>query len=103
MAGVKGRSGGRREGAGRKPAPPVYSEAAALLTDDPDEFLRGVMRDPKVEIKHRIEAAKALKRPTGGAKGKREQQVEAAEQVMTGGRVLTPDPAPTRSRLTVVK
>lgn len=105
MAGVKGMKGGggARPGAGRKPAAPRKSKAKAYQTDDPDDFLRAVMRDPKADFKDRMAAALALKKSgKGGAVlGKREQRQADAERVVRPS--LAPLPAPKRPRLVAVK
>ncbi len=104
MAGTKGRSGGAREGAGRKPAKPRKTRAKAYQTDDPDDFLRAAMRDPKVPFKDRMAAALALKKTAGPSvpKGKKEQAASKAKEVM-GVRSLAPMPPPSRPRLVSVK
>lgn len=94
MAGVKGRSGGARpntggarKGAGRKPAEPVLIDSASLLTSDPKRFLTALMNDVEADIKVRADAAKALLSAsirTAEAKGKKEQQQDAANNVSTG-------------------
>jgi phage terminase small subunit len=98
MAGVKGRSGGARPGAGRKPAPPKKRKAKAFETDDPDEFLRAVMRDSNADFKDRMAAALALKKggKLGAPMGKREAQQAAAQAVVD--RSLAPVSAPTKAR-----
>lgn len=103
MAGVKGRSGGAREGAGRKPKPPRTTRAKAYQTDDPDEFLRALMRDPKADFKDRMAAALALKKSGKGgpSPGKREQLAADAQGVVQ--RSLAPDAPPSRPRLVAVK
>ena len=60
MAGVKGRSGGARPGAGRKKKAPEPLIAQAQAHGDPLEFLRSVMNDPLADGKLRVDAAKAL-------------------------------------------
>lgn len=104
MAGVKGRSGGARDGAGRKPAAPRKSRAKGYQTDDPDDFLRAVMRDPVADFKDRMAAALALKKggKVGAPAGKKEQAAAKAEAVM-GSRSLAPVPPPSRPRLVAVK
>lgn len=104
MAGVKGRSGGARPGAGRKTDKPRVTKAKAYQTNDPDEFLRAVMRDPRANFKDRMAAALALKKSgkTGLPLGKREQAAEKAREAM-GGRSLAPMPPPSRPRLVAVK
>ena len=104
MAVVNGRSGGAREGYGRKPAKPRKTRAKAYQTDDPDDFLRAAMRDPKVPFKDRMAAALALKKTASGSvpKGKKDQAAAKAKEVM-GVRSLAPMPAPTRPRLVAVK
>lgn len=94
MAGVKGRSGGARPGAGRKPAPAVIADAEELQTDDPIEFLRAYMRDPNNPLKDRKEVAitlAKLKAPPG-RQGKGEQRKQAAEDVVDSGRFAPVDP-----------
>ncbi len=104
MAGVKGKSGGHREGAGRKPAKPRKTRAKGYQTDDPDDFLRTVMRDANADFKDRMAAALALKKAgkAGAPSGKREQAAEKAKDTM-GRRSLAPMPAPNRPRLVAVK
>lgn len=74
MAGKPGRSGGarrnsggRREGAGRplgskNPRTIAANNAARLLPycDDPKQWLLALMRDRTQDLKHRVEAARAL-------------------------------------------
>lgn len=98
MAGVKGRSGGARDGAGRKPAKPRKTKAKAYQTDDPDEFLRAVMRDPRADFKDRMAAALALKKQGKGAapSGKKEERLADAQGVVR--RSLAPTAPPTRGR-----
>lgn len=83
MAGVKGKSGGARPGAGRKPNPPAIIDLAATY-DDPEKFLRAVMNDSMTDAKLRIDAAKALMpyvHPRKGEGGKKEAIGEAAKKV----------------------
>lgn len=83
MAGVKGRSGGARPGAGRKPKePPILALAATY--DDPAKFLRAVMNDSGSEAKLRVDAAKALMpfvHQKLGEGGKKEQKQAEANKV----------------------
>lgn len=104
MAGVKGRSGGarpnsggarpnsggKREGAGRKPKPQEPAPPESLLSEagsqkaDALEFLRSVMMDVSLDIRQRVDAAKALapfEHAKKGEGGKKEQKQEAAEKV----------------------
>lgn len=103
MAGVKGRSGGARPGSGPKPKPPVKKRGKGYQTEDPDEFLRAVMRDPGADFKDRMAAALALKKAgkAGAPIGKKQQQADAAQAVV--GRSLAPAPPPSRPRLVAVK
>jgi phage terminase small subunit len=83
MAGVKGRSGGARPGAGRKPKEPEYLSLSAVY-DEPERFLKAVMNDSGSDAKLRIDAAKALlsakvRRAENG--GKKEAMAEAAKKV----------------------
>lgn len=104
MAGVKGRSGGVREGAGRKPTKPRKTRAKGYQTDDPDDFLRAVMRDANADFKDRMAAALALKKTgkPGLPQGKKEQAAAKAKETM-GQRSLAPVPPPMRPRLVAVK
>lgn len=103
MAGVKGKSGGPRPGSGRPPAVPTHSRAKAYQTDSADEFLRALMRDPKMPMKDRMAAALALKKDGKGEapQGKKAQQQADAEAVVQ--RSLAPVKAPGRGNLRVVK
>lgn len=98
MAGVKGRSGGPREGSGRPRKESRVTRAKAYLTDDPDAFLRAVMRDRQADFADRITAALALKKlgPPEGPIGKKERQVRDARAVVR--RALAPVKAPTKAR-----
>lgn len=100
MTGKKGRSGGARPGAGRKPAPPVRRKIKALETDDPDVFLRAVMKDSRCDFKDRMAAALALQKSPGSPtapRGKKQMQQDAANAVVSG-RSLMPLPPPTAPR-----
>jgi len=110
MAGVKGKSGGARAntggarpGAGRKPGKPRKTKAKAYQTEDPDEFLKAVMRDSRADFKDRMAAALALKKlgKGGPALGKKEQRQQAAQDIVK--RDLSPASAPSRPRLVSVK
>ena len=85
MAGVKGRSGGARPGAGRKPKPVV----PIVLPDaeTPLAFLLSVMNDnaadPALRVKAATSAAQYLHtRKQDG--GKKDEQIEAAKRVAAG-------------------
>ena len=83
MAGVKGRSGGARPGAGRPKKEPTLIDLGAVY-DDPEKFLRAVMNDAMTDAKLRIDAAKALMpyvHPRKGEGGKKDAQGEAAKKV----------------------
>lgn len=86
MAGVKGRSGGARPGAGRPPKEPEYLNLSGVY-DEPDKFLKAVMNDSGSEAKLRVDAAKALlsaqvRRAENG--GKKTEKQAAAEKAATG-------------------
>ena len=84
MSGHKGRSGGARPGAGRPKKEPQLIASASLLTSSPAQFLTALMNDPEADIKIRADAAKALlaaELRKAEAKGKKENQQEAAEKV----------------------
>lgn len=79
MAGVKGKSGGAREGAGRKPKPPADSGIG-----DAKEFLERVVRGDIVASAQQLNAAKALlpyQHKKLGEGGKKEKQQEEAGKV----------------------
>jgi phage terminase small subunit len=83
MAGIPGRSGGARPGAGRKPKEPTIVQLAATY-DDPAKFLAAVMNDIETDVKVRTDAAKALmpyKHARIGEGGKKEQRQKDAEKV----------------------
>lgn len=90
MAGVKGRSGGARQGAGRKqkppateslPEPPAQADGRALPRD-PKEFLERVMLGQVVPSVPQLEAAKLLVRiQAAPAGGKKQKLAEDAEKV----------------------
>lgn len=83
MAGVKGRSGGARAGAGRPPKEPPQIDVHDT-TGDPLKFLEGLMDDPSADPRMRLDAAKALmpfkyqKLGEGGKKEKRQGDAEKA-------------------------
>lgn len=86
MAGVKGRSGGARPGAGRKKN--VENEGAEYTPDTtgatPLEVLQKMMNDPEVPIVQRIKAAAAAApylHQKLGEGGKKDQQQDAAKKV----------------------
>ncbi len=90
MAGVKGRSGGKRPGAGRKPAPkappkaPVQSDGTDML-----EFLQDVARGLTDATPLQVRAAIAAVQYTHtkmGDGGKKEAAAEAAKKAAQGGR-----------------
>jgi phage terminase small subunit len=103
MAGVKGKSGGSRPGAGKKAAKQRKTKAKVYQTDDPDDFLRALMRDARADFKDRLAAALALKKggKVSGSPGKKERQAQAAKDLVRP--TLAPLPAPTRPRLVAVK
>jgi phage terminase small subunit len=97
MAGVKGRSGGARPGAGR-PKKPV--EKLAIETDDPLKFLIGVMQDGDQDPKLRVRAAIAAAQYTHAKKGeggKKDERADAAKKAGAGKFAPTAPP-----KLTVV-
>jgi phage terminase small subunit len=83
MAGVKGRSGGAREGAGRKPKPP----ASAPEEMTPLEFLEAVMHgliDPtQAQLRAAVAAAQYV-HPKVGEGGKKEAKEKAATEAGQG-------------------
>jgi len=78
MAGVKGKSGGARPNAGRKPKPPTLAEGK-----DAVEFLAQVMQGLIDPSPAQLEAAKALVRLVADD-GKKARRQQAAEKVSTG-------------------
>jgi hypothetical protein len=86
MADAKGRSGGKREGAGRKPRAPV----CVVLSTDPDPviFLTSMMQCNAIDLALRIVAAKALLlfKHTGSAAGGKKASQADATKVLGKGR-----------------
>lgn len=82
MAGVKGRSGGARPGAGRKPKPEVEKVTIATSGDQtPLEFLLSVMNDNAVEDRLRLEAAKTAAQYVHPKKGEGSKGGDAADKL----------------------
>ncbi len=80
MAGVKGRSGGKRPGAGRKPATVEVGDPA---NRDALDFLLSVMNDQTAPIAQRVRAAVAAaqyQHHKAGDGGKKDGQAEAAKK-----------------------
>lgn len=90
MAGMKGRSGGARPGAGRKKKPPVLLTNEPPAKDgEPDSLrvLRAIANDENLDYRTRLDAAKALapyEAARKGEGGKKEQRQDAAKRVGTG-------------------
>lgn len=85
MAGVKGRSGGARPGAGRKPAPKLPLQVPPVPT--PLEFLLSVMNDGGADPALRVKAATTaaqyvhIRKQDGG---KKDDLAEKAKQAASG-------------------
>lgn len=110
MAGAKGRSGGARPGAGRKPKEPQklvipvpapeselpvvdIPQGVTLAHKDPKLFLLALMNDLEADVKLRADAAKALMpfmHTKLGEGGKKEQQADAAKKVASKFAIATP-------------
>lgn len=84
MAGRKGRSGGARPGAGRPKKPPVLAVLAP--TADPLAWLRAAMADNSLDMRLRIDAAKALLPFVHARKGdaKKVERLDAAKEAAKG-------------------
>lgn len=92
MAGVQGKSGGARPGAGRKPKEPTILQLAATY-DDPARFLAAVMNNSSTDVKIRTDAAKALmpyKHPKLGEGGKKEQKQADAQKAASRFNAASP-------------
>jgi phage terminase small subunit len=76
--------GGYREGAGRKPSPVILRDIPPGA--DPKEYLTQLMQDNSIDIKLRLDAAKALlpyvykKLGEGGKKEEKQLLAEQADQ-----------------------
>jgi phage terminase small subunit len=108
MAGVKGRSGGARPGAGRKRKVVTRAEqreqivaeekqatAASLGIEDPREFLLAAMQSKIPASPQQMDAAKALLpyfHPKLGETGKKENQRELASKAGQGVFARSPPP-----------
>lgn len=88
MAGAKGRSGGARPGAGRKPKPEVEKKTIATSGNQtPLEFLLSVMNDNEIEDKLRLEAAKTAAQyvhPKKGEGGKKDEAADRQKEAASG-------------------
>ena len=88
MSGVKGKSGGARQGAGRKPTIP-----GLIMETDPVAFLTAVMEGEIIPSPSQLHAATTLAKlkanPVGG---KKDQRVEAAAFLATGRFGARPPP-----------
>lgn len=89
MAGVKGRSGGKRAGAGRKPEPqPIGPPADG---DDALAYLLKVMQDETADARLRVRAAIAAakfqqaKKDPGGKKDEQEERASRAVKKFAPG------------------
>lgn len=90
MSGVKGRSGGKREGAGRKPQPsvPAPDDCADVL-----DFLRKTALGRVEASPTQVQAAaQFLKFKTGAGEGKKDQRKRAAHNVVHGKFSAAPPP-----------
>lgn len=82
MAGVKGRSGGARPGAGRKPKQPSVTSYT-----DPLEFLRAVWMGDIDATAQQVRAAQAalpFEHQKLGEGGKKDKQADAAKEAARG-------------------
>lgn len=92
MAGAKGKSGGHRPGAGRKPANKVILDVSVPVMDalehkDPKVFLLALMNDLEADVKLRADAAKALMpfmHTKPGEVGKKDERQDAAKKAASG-------------------
>lgn len=88
MAGVKGRSGGARKGAGRKAkpkAPPAVLDVP--VGQDPLAFLLSVMNNGETDARLRVRAAVAAVQyvhPKRGEGGKKESAERSAGEAASG-------------------
>jgi hypothetical protein len=95
MAGVKGRSGGKRAGAGR-PLTVLPPLAASPANQTPLEFLLSTMRDESADPKMRLDAAKSAApfiHSRAGEIGVKDQKQEAAKKASTGKFAASKPPA----------
>lgn len=88
MAGAKGRSGGARPGAGRKPKDPAEEQTIATSGNQtPLGFLLAVMNDNALADKLRLEAAKTAAQyvhPKKGEGGKKDDAADRAKAAAGG-------------------
>lgn len=92
--GARPNTGGARPGAGRKKKEPVRIES--IETTDPKRFLLEVMSNQILDVRLRIDAAKALLPylyQRKGETGKKEEQQEKAGKVSSGRFAASPPPA----------
>lgn len=90
MAGITGKSGGARKGAGRPPKEREPEQEITIATSGdqtPLEFLLSVMNDNAIADKLRLDAAKTAAQyvhPKMGEGGKKDQKQEAAKEAGGG-------------------
>lgn len=88
------KTAGKSPAASAPLARPPFDFAALVNFSDPKAFLKAVMNEPKVDIKQRVEAAKALmpfEHERKGEGGKKQAKDDAAKQA--ANKFATP-PAP---------
>lgn len=103
--GMKG-GGGKRPGAGRKPAAPVFMVSVQAgeqksPDDEPDSIrvMREIVKDSTIDVRVRLDAAKALapyEMARKGEAGKKDERQQAAKKVSAGK--FAPTEAPPRLR-----
>jgi|SRR5574337_1044891 len=87
MAGAKGRSGGARPGAGRKPRPkPPQADPPRTETRDPLEFLLDVMQGVVTPTREQLRAAVAATQYLHAKKegGKKDDAADKAQKAGSG-------------------
>lgn len=95
MAGVKGRSGGARPGAGRKPKDEAEKKTLATSgKQSPLEFLLSVMNDNDVEDRLRLDAAKTAAQYVHAKKGDGGKKDEQADKAQKAASKFAPSAAP---------
>ena len=83
MTDLKAKHGGVRPGSGRKPVQPVLCSSPALLTSEPTAFLIATMNEPTLDMRLRVDAAKALLR-AAAAQGTKASSEDAAKRALSG-------------------
>ena len=83
MANTPAKHGGVRPKSGRKPQAPILCASPSLMTSEPKEFLTAAMNERTLDMRLRVDAAKALLR-LDAAQGVKANRESSATKAATG-------------------